>query len=115
MTTSETPSSIPTLPDQEHWSVLHQPEHGGVQQLIERAKQRVLNASFPEIAGAAVTGFALGWLIFSQRRSHTVREVLFGTIAPAAAKRVHDVWDNVRSSDALHALGDQAAKLKARW
>ena len=115
MKTTETHSSTPPLPEQGHWSALHHSERGGVQQLIERAKQRVLNASFPEIAGAAVAGFALGWLVFSQRRSSSVREVLFGTIAPAAAKGVHDAWDNLRSSDAIHALGDQAAKLKARW
>ncbi|WP_367874256.1 hypothetical protein [Luteolibacter sp. Populi] len=124
---------IPQPVDTEsHWNELHS-SNGVRRDLIERARRHVRNASIADIAGAAVAGLALGYLLFSPRRSQGVRQLLLGSLVPAASKGVHDAWEGLRDSrtfsnigdrvvhfsdhvgDGVSHLADRAAKLRKRW
>jgi hypothetical protein len=120
------------LDPEQHWNELHR-TNGLGRDFIERARRHVRNASIADIAGAAVAGLALGYLLFSPRRRHGVRELLLGSLMPAASKGMHGAWDGVRNSRALSDLGDRvshmgdqvgdrfshfasrASKLRSRW
>jgi hypothetical protein len=121
----------PTDPES-HWNELHR-SNGFRQDFMEKARRHVRNASITDIAGAALAGLALGYLIFSPRRRHGLREMLMGTLMPAANKGAHDAWDSLRHNRTLSDLGDRvvnfsdhvgdrvsdlagrAAKLRRRW
>ena len=96
----------PSDPEQ-HWDELHR-TNGFGHDLVDRARRHVRNASIIDIAGAAVAGLALGYLLFSPRRSRGLRDLLLGSLVPAASKGVHDAWDGVRKGGAIsgRALSD---------
>ena len=98
---------IPQPVDPEsHWNELHS-SNGVGRHLIERARRHVRNASIADIAGAAVAGLALGYLLFSPRRNQGLRQLLLGSLVPAAGKSVHHAWDELRHNRALADLGDR--------
>lgn len=120
------------LDPEQHWNELHH-ANGRGREFLERARRHVRNASIVDIAGAAVAGLALGYLLFSPRRSRGLREALFGSLVPTASKGMHNAWDGVRNSRTLSDLGDRmshmsdqmgdrlsdlasrASKLRSRW
>lgn len=120
------------LDPEQHWNELHR-ANGFGRDFLDRARRHVRNASLKDIAGAAVAGLALGYILFSPRRRGGLREMLLGSMMPAASKGMHDAWDGVRKSRALSDFGDRvshmsdqvgdrfsdlasrASKLRSRW
>ena len=116
----------------QHWNDLHR-TNGRGQYLIERAKRHVKNASFADIAGAAVVGLALGYVLFAPRRSNGLRQLVLGSLLPVATKGAHDAWESVRKNrslsqfgdrvtnfgdhvgDRMHDIAHRASKLRRRW
>lgn len=116
----------------QHWNELHN-GHSRRQELIERAKRHVKNASIADIAGAAAVGLALGYVLFAPRRSNGLRQLLLGSLLPVATKGAHDAWESVRKNRSLSGIGDRvtnfsdhvgdrmhdfahrASKLRSRW
>ncbi|WP_035603579.1 hypothetical protein [Haloferula sp. BvORR071] len=123
---------IPQPVDTEsHWNDLHR-SNGFRQEFMEKARRHVRNASIADIAGAALAGLALGYILFSPRRSNGLRQMLLGSMTDAN-KGAHDAWDSLRHNRTLSDLGDRvvnfsdhvgdrfsdladrAAKLRRRW
>ena len=120
------------LDAEQHWNELHR-SNGRRQEFIERAKKHVKNASVKDIVGAAAVGLALGYVLFSPRRSNGLRQLLLGSLLPVATKGAHDAWDSVRKNRTLSDIGDRvtnfsdymgdrahdlahrASKLRSRW
>ena len=120
------------LDPEQHWSELHS-NNGRARELLERAKRHVQKASFADIAAAAVAGLAIGYVLFSPRRSNGIRQLLMGSLVPGARRGAHDAWDGIRKNRTLSHLGDRvvhfsdhvgdrvhdltgrAAKLRSRW
>jgi len=98
---------IPQPVDTEsHWNDLHR-SNGFRQDFMEKARRHVRNASIADIAGAAIAGLALGYILFSPRRSKGLRQALMGSLMPAANKGAHDAWDSLRHNRTLSDLGDR--------
>lgn len=117
---------------EQHWHELHR-GNGRGHELLERAKRHVKNASLTDIAAAAAFGLAIGYVIFSPRRSNGLRQMLLGSMLPFATKGAHDAWESVRKNRTIsnlgsrvtdfsdyvgeraHDLGHRASKLRKRW
>jgi len=107
------PASGQAADADQHWTELHQ-ANGRRQELLDRAKRHISNISVKDVVVAAAAGFALGWLAYSARRNNTIRQVILGSLLPAASKGVHDAWESIRDSDTVHRLGDQASRFGDR-
>ncbi|WP_193212221.1 hypothetical protein [Luteolibacter marinus] len=103
------PSTAPRTSDEDHL-----PEEQGVCHLMKRAGRRIRAASLPEIAGVAATGFALGWLLLSQRRHGRSSDNFFQSLSPEASKRLRQAWEDVRRSELAKSVGQQVSKLATR-
>ena len=117
---------------EQHWNELHR-TNGRGQELFERAKRHVKNASFADIAGATIFGLALGYVLFAPRRNNGLRQLVLGSLMPVATKGAHNAWESVRRSravsgfgdrvtsfsdhmgDRMHDLAGRASKLRSRW
>jgi hypothetical protein len=117
---------------EQHWNELHR-TNGRGQYLFERAKRHMKNASFADIAGAALFGVALGYVLFAPRRNNGLRQLVLGSLVPVASKGANDAWESIRHNRTLSHLGDRvtnfsdhvgdrahdlahrAAKLRRRW
>ncbi len=58
-----------------------------------------------------MAGLALGYLLFSPRRSGGLRTLLLGSLVPTAAKGMHGAWDGVRKSRSLSDFGDRVSHM----
>jgi hypothetical protein len=84
-------------------------------ELADKAKLRLGSPKLLDLAVAAVAGLALGYLIFSPRRSRGLREVLMGTVLPFAKEYAHDAYEAIADHKHLDKLRRQASKIHVPW
>ncbi len=84
-------------------------------ELADKAKLRLASPKLLDLAVAAVAGVALGYLLFSPRRSRGLREVLMGTVVPFAKEHANDAYDAIAHNKQLDKLRRRASKIHVPW
>ena len=77
------------------------------------ASERLNKLTWPEIAVAALAGFAVGWLVASPRRHPSLGDIFDDSLRPWASRGVHGAVDSVRHSRPLSFVQDGISKLRA--
>lgn len=98
-----------------HWDELHGDGNGSAHGLAAVLRQQLAHRAWTDLAVGVAAGFAAGWLLSSRHRSHAVRDLLVGSLLPAASRRVHHAYDAVRGNGTLRDLGHRVGELKSRW
>jgi len=95
-----------------HWDDLH--SNGNGRHFLTNLREGISRRPWTDIAVAAAAGFAAGWLISGRQRSHAMRDLLIGSLLPAASKKVHHAYDMLRDNGTLRELGSQFGKLRSK-
>lgn len=102
---------------EEHWNELHQARRTEPGEMLRHAGRRLKAMHLAEVAGIAAAGFALGYLIFSRsgRRHASFRDIVGGSMLPAASKGLHRAYDSLKNGKSFERMGREMAKLRSHW
>lgn len=87
----------------------------GLDNLVHRAKRRLRSPGPAEVAGAAIVGLTLGYLLFSRRRPHGIREAFLGSVVPFAREHAHDAYEAVAHHKQLEPLRRKMSNMRTPW
>ncbi|MBB5350111.1 hypothetical protein HNR46_000332 [Haloferula luteola] len=91
----------------------HVDEPNKLKKATDCACERLQKLTWPEIAVAAVAGFAIGWLVASPRRHPTLGQIVDDSLRPWASRGLNDAFDTMRHSRPVHLVQDGISKLRA--
>lgn len=83
--------------------------------LAHRAKRRLSSPGPADLAGAAIAGVALGYLLFSRRRPRGIREAFLGSVVPFARQHAHDTLEAITHHKQLEPLRRKMSKVRTPW
>lgn len=83
--------------------------------LVQRAKRKFGSPGPADVAGAALAGLALGYLLFSRRRPHGIREAFLGSVVPFAREHAHDAYEAITHHKQLEPLRRRMSKMRTPW
>jgi hypothetical protein len=83
--------------------------------LVQRAKRRLRSPGPADMAGAAIAGLALGYLLFSRRRPHGIREAFLGSLVPFAKEHAHDAYEAIAHHKNLEPLRRKMSRMRTPW
>jgi hypothetical protein len=86
-----------------------------LENLVHRAKRRLRSPGPADMAGAAIAGLALGYLLFSRRRPHGIREAFLGSVVPFAKEHAHDAYEAIAHHKQLEPLRRKMSKMRTSW
>lgn len=107
------PSSTPAagIPDESSANCAS----GCLDNLVTRARRRLGSPGPADVAGAALAGLALGYLLFSRRRPHGIREAILGGVVPFAREHAHEAYEAIARHKQLEPLRRRMSKMRTPW
>ncbi|WP_353565022.1 hypothetical protein [Haloferula sargassicola] len=105
----------PEHPRGEHPSIssISSSEQSRLKRAAECANHRLHKLTWPEIAVAALAGFAVGWLVASPRRHPSLHDILDDSLRPWASRGLSHASDSIRHSRPLNLVQEGISKLRA--
>ncbi len=88
-------------------------EQGKLQKVADTARDRFHKLTWPEIAVAALAGFAVGWLVASPRRHPSLHDIVDDSLRPWACRGLHNAADSIRHSRPVNLVQEGISKLRA--
>jgi hypothetical protein len=105
----------PTPTTEAHWDELHGASSRSPRHLLSSLRGSLRQRAWTDLAVGIAAGFAAGWLLSSRHRSHAVRDLIAGSLLPAASRRMHHAYDALRGNGTLRDWGHRVSNLKSRW